>query len=432
LKQRWTNWGKNQSAVTKGIISPSSEDEIINLIGRGVANRWKIRPVGSSHSFSPICVTDGLVMQLNAFNQILNVDREQLQITVGAGITLANLNTELENLGMALPNLGDIDSQTLAGAIATGTHGTGRQYSSISAAVIGLRIATGDGSIIETSISQNPDILKSARVGLGALGIVISVTLQCVDSFNLNGVELTTSLGDVLERFDDEDMRSDFVEFYWYPRTEIAELKINNRTNDPPNTGGRVARFLNDEVIRNVAFDCLNRYWKYFPQYAPGTFNRTLKVGSAQTRIAPSYKIFCSKRRVKFLEMEYAIPRECLLEAFHGVRKITESLDSPVTFPIEVRSLGADDIPLSPSFGRATGFIAVHVYKTGDHGKYFDQVENLMREYNGRPHWGKMHNLSFEDLSLLYPEWEEFMLIRRRLDPDGHFSNAYLEKVLGY
>jgi len=130
--------------------------------------------------------------------------------------------------------------------------------------------------------------------------------------------------------------------------------------------------------------------------------------------------------------MEYAIPRECLLEAFHGVRKITESLDSPITFPIEVRSLGADDIPLSPSFGRATGFIAVHVYKTSDHRKYFDQVENLMREYDGRPHWGKMHNLSCEDLSLLYPEWEEFMLIRRRLDPDGHFSNAYLERVLGY
>ncbi|MEG3586714.1 MAG: D-arabinono-1,4-lactone oxidase [Actinomycetota bacterium] len=432
MKQKWTNWGKNQSAVTQGIISPSSEDEIIDLIGRGVANRWKIRPVGSSHSFSPICVTDGLIVPLNSFDQIINVDREQLQVTVGAGVTLASLNTKLESLGMALPNLGDIDSQTLAGAIATGTHGTGRDYSSISAAVIGLRIATGDGSIIDTSRSENPEILKSARVGLGALGIVISVTLQCVNAFSIEGVELTTSLDAVLERFDDEDAQSDFVEFYWYPHTEIAELKINNRTSDPPTNGNQVARFLNDEVVRNAAFGCLNRYWKYFPQHVPGTFNRVLKVGSKQTRIAPSYKIFCSKRRVKFIEMEYAIPRECLLEAFNEVRKITDSLTRPVTFPIEIRSLGADDIPLSPSFGRATGFIAVHVYKDADHIEYFDKVEDLMREYDGRPHWGKMHNLSCEDLSLLYPEWEEFMLIRRRLDPDGHFSNEYLERVLGY
>ncbi len=432
MNKKWVNWSGNQSATPKRIISPSSEDEIISLVGIGVANRWRIRPVGSSHSFSPICVTDGLLVPLDSFNQILHVDKELLQVTVGAGITLSKLNVELANLGLALPNLGDIDSQTLAGAISTGTHGTGSRYSSISAAVIGLRIVTGDGSIISTSKFQDPEILESARVSLGAFGVVTSITLQCVEAFFLEGVELTTALDAVLERFDDEDTKSDFVEFYWYPHTEIAELKINNRTLNPVSKKGGIVRFLNDEILRNTAFGCLNRYWKYFPKYAPGTFNRVLNVGERNIRIAPSYEIFCSKRRVKFVEMEYAVPREYLLEAFNKVRKITETLNRPLTFPIEVRSLGSDDIPLSPAFGRETGFIAVHVYKDADSSIFFSQVENLMREYNGRPHWGKVHNLSSEVLPNLYPEWDKFLRIRKRLDPDGHFSNNYLEKVLGY
>ena len=187
-----------------------------------------------------------MLVPLDSFNQILHVDKELLQVTVGAGITLSKLNVELANLGLALPNLGDIDSQTLAGAISTGTHGTGSRYSSISAAVIGLRIVTGDGSIISTSKFQDPEILESARVSLGAFGVVTSITLQCVEAFFLEGVELTTALDAVLERFDDEDTKSDFVEFYWYPHTEIAELKINNRTLNPVSKKGGIVRFLKD------------------------------------------------------------------------------------------------------------------------------------------------------------------------------------------
>ncbi|MEE2683335.1 MAG: D-arabinono-1,4-lactone oxidase [Actinomycetota bacterium] len=432
MTAKWVNWGGNQMSFPQRIALPSSEKEIVSLIGIGVANRWKIRPVGSSHSFSPICATDGLLIDLSAFNEILHVDRESLKVTVGAGLTLAQLNIELSKYGMALPNLGDIDSQTLAGAIATGTHGTGSRHFSISAAVIGLRIATGDGSVIDVSESQHPEIFECARVNLGAFGIVISVTLQCVKSFNLFARELTSSIDDVIERFDDEDEQSDFVEFYWYPHTEIAELKINNRTSDPVSHDNKFLRELNDEILRNATFGVLNRYWKHFPQYAPGTFNRVLKIGSSNSRVDQSYKIFCSKRRVKFLEMEYAVPREVLLEVFQRVREATLTLKVPVTFPIEVRTLGGDDIPLSPAFGRQTGFIAVHVYKDANPNPYFERVESIMRDFEGRPHWGKIHTLTCSDLAKSYPKWERFLQIRTALDPDGHFTNAYLERVLGY
>ena len=432
MKKKWKNWTGNQTAKTEGIFVPKSEDEITSLIGKGVANRWKIRPVGSSHSFNSICVTDGLLISLDHFSKVVDVNSDRLQVTAGGGITLSALNIELDKHGLALPNLGDIDSQTLAGAISTGTHGTGKNFSSISAAVVGIRIATGDGAIIEVSKSHNPEILDSARVSLGALGIIISVTLQCIESFNLESLELTDSLSSVLERFEHEDNQSDFVEFFWYPHTEIAELKINNRTTDLPTRNGNIQRFLNDEILRNASFGFLNKYWRYFPSHVPGILNKALKVGDSRIQIDRSYRVFCSKRRVKFLEMEYAIPRECLLEVFKKVQKIIENLSTPITFPIEVRSLGPDDIPLSPAFGRNTGYIAVHVYKGADHSLFFSQIENLMRDYEGRPHWGKLHTLSSRELMTLYPEWEKFALIRKRLDPDSHFSNDYLERVLGY
>ncbi|MCH1511975.1 MAG: FAD-binding protein [Acidimicrobiales bacterium] len=430
MKKTWVNWGKNQRCHPSRLERPSSAKEVADLVSLGVAERQKVRPVGAGHSFSPICSTDGIIIDLSNFDSITDINQPLLQVTVGAGIRLFELNTRLESLGMALPNLGDIDVQTLAGAISTGTHGTGMQRHSISNAVIGMTLITGDGGLVQCSESINKDIFNAARVSLGSFGIILDVTLQCVEAFNLRALERTTNILEVLEQFEDEMQKADHIEFFWFPHTEIAELKVNMKTLDPPNYRSPVKAFMSDEVIQNGGFELINRYGKLFPHHAHRLLEKSLPNNRKASYVSASYKVFCSKRRVRFKEMEYAIPQECLLEAFQRVRDVTNLLEQPVTFPVEVRVLGADDIPLSPAFGRDSGFIAVHVYQGTSHDPYFQMVEKIMSDYGGRPHWGKMHSLTSLELSKLYPRWDNFQMALNELDPDGHFTNPYLEKVL--
>jgi|TARA_B100001094_G_scaffold127927_1_gene123998 L-gulonolactone oxidase len=432
LTDKWLNWAGNQTSYPHSVLRPDNENAISEIVGLGVAKRLKVRPIGNGHSFSSIGSTDGFLVSLQDLNSILDIDKEKLQVTVGAGIILSDLNAQLHKLGLALPNLGDIDSQSIAGAIATGTHGTGITFNSISSAVVGIRIVTGDGSIVDISESENAEFFEASKVSLGALGIVVSVTLQCVRSFNLELTEFTARLPEIISRFEHAELSSDFVEFFWFPYTDIAEIKICNKTNSFPSRVKTVSKFVNDEIIRNLGFDLLNRFWLRFP----GTVNRSMqlltKEGDRPTRVDISHKIFCSKRRVKFIEMEYAVPREQLFDAFEAVRHITEGLRIPVTFPVEIRTLGADHIPLSMANGRDTGFIAIHLYNHAKSRAFFHEVEKAMRQFAGRPHWGKIHNLDSSDLVKLYPQWNEFTEARQALDPDGHFTNSYLERVLGY
>ena len=253
MPTKWTNWARNQYSNPHKIFRPKSEAEITEIVSLGVAKRLKVRPIGNGHSFSSIGLTDGFLVSLESMNRITNIDREKLQVTVGAGITISDLNRELHKIGFALPNLGDIDTQSLAGAIATGTHGTGIEYNSISSAIIGIRIATGDGTVIEISESRNSELLGPAKVSLGALGIITSVTLQCVPAFSLRILEFTAKLPEIISRFKIEELNADFVEFFWFPHTELAEIKICNKVASANTRTNKLSSFVTDEVIRNLS-----------------------------------------------------------------------------------------------------------------------------------------------------------------------------------
>jgi L-gulonolactone oxidase len=430
VSNAWVNWGRNQKCAPDQIERPSTDTQVAKLVCLGVAERKKVRAVGAGHSFSPLCATEGIMIDLSNFNSITRVDQELMQVTVGAGIRLFELNKQLELLGLALPNLGDIDCQSLAGAISTGTHGTGLGFHSISEAVVGIKMITGDGGILQCSTSKNQNFLEAARVGLGSLGIMVEVTLQCVPAFNLRAMEQTTHIESVLELFEAAIETEDHTEFFWFPHTEVGTLKINSKTTDSPSYRSRYKAFLSDEIIANGGFELINRYAKFFPSRAQQMLEKQLATDRKISYVAPSYKVFCSKRRVRFIEMEYAIPLEYLLEAFQKVREVTQQLDSPITFPIEVRVLGADSIPLSPAYGRKSGYIAVHVFRGTPTDPYFRLVEDIMKTYGGRPHWGKMHTRTSRELSDLYPEWNKFQSVLEELDPDGHFSTPYLDRVL--
>jgi L-gulonolactone oxidase len=334
-------------------------------------------------------------------------------------------------VGLALPNLGDIDAQTIAGAISTGTHGTGARFQSIAAAVVSLRLVAGDGSIVIASPEENPALFEVARVGLGALGVISEVTLECVPAFSLHAVEEPRRLDDVLAHFDDWADTSDHAEFFWFPHTDTAATKTNTRVELCPDTRARWKRVLDEEVVQNALFGTVTHLGAMRSSLIPG-LARTVANRLGRTEYnAPSHAVFTSPRRVRFKEMEYNLPRAALLEAFARVRGLIDDLHHPVSFPIEVRVLGSDDIPLSPAFERRSAYIAVHVPAREPHEEYFDGVEAIMNDYGGRPHWGKLHSQTASTLRFRYPQWSAFRTQRDIIDPHRCFTNPELARVLG-
>jgi L-gulonolactone oxidase len=349
---------------------------------------------------------------------------------VQAGIKLSKLNQELDALGLALPNLGDVQYQTISGAIATDTHGTGIAFHGIASQVAGMRLIAGDGSLLECSAEREPEVFHAARVGLGALGVVSTVTLQCVPAFRMGAIEEPVRLDDLLARMDALVAENEHFEFYYVPHTPWCFTKRNNSTDGPLAARSRWREFFDDILLQNVAFGALCRVARLRPSLIP----RLAKAipGTMRTEyVDTAYKVFTTPRWIRFYEMEYAIPREAAAEALARVRAFIDSSALPIIFPIEVRFLGGDDIPLSTAYGRETCYVAVHMYIGMPYQRYFQGVEAIMNDYGGRPHWGKLHFQTAQTLAPRYPEWERFQAVRARLDPEGRFSNAYLETVLG-
>ena len=400
-------------------------------MARAAAGGQRVKAVGAGHSFNDSAATDGVQISLDRLGGVAAIDRERRRAVVGAGIRLAALNRELAAAGLALPNQGDVAYQSVAGAAATGTHGTGARLAGLASAVVGMKIIDGSGQLIRCDEQHRPDLLRAARVGLGALGIVTEVTLQCVPAFDLHAVETVEPLDQALEAFDERAAANDHFEIYWMPGGRRCQVKRANRTSEPRRPPSRLA-WLRDKVVgENLAFGALNTLGTRIPAAAP-TVTRLIEAGlSDRDFIDAAHRVLTSPRWVRFHEMEYAVPRTALGEAFARVRALASGLDEPAVFPLEVRVSAADDIPLSPAFGRDTAWIAAHVRKGRPYAAYFRGFEEIMDDYGGRPHWGKLHFQDRGRLASLYPQWDLFAAARRELDPDGRFANSYTDRVLG-
>ncbi len=426
----WSNWAGNQTCAPTAIRKPRSEDELCALVRQATAAGTRVKCVGAGHSFTPIACTDGILVDLADYGRVLDHDVEARTVTVQAGITLAALCDELDQRGLALENMGDIAYQSIAGATATATHGTGWHFGNISSRIVGLRLIDADGKVVVATPEENADVLAAARVGIGALGVVSTVTLQAVKAFRLHAIEEPMRIDELLADFDGYMSSADHVEFYWVPHTGWALTKRNRRTDEPPSPRGRVKELVDDVLLPNVAFGALCRIGRRAPSLIP----RMAKILPSTGRVEytdRSDKVFTSPRMVRFYEMEYAIPRDCIPEALNRVRRLVDESGIQLSFPVEVRVVAPDDIPLSTASGRASGYIAVHVYKGTPYDAYFQGVEAIMDSYGGRPHWGKMHFQRAETLAERYPRWDEFQAVRRRMDPSGTFTNPYLDRVLG-
>ena len=426
----WTNWAGNQSCAPTAIRRPTGEADLVAIVKEAARAGIRVKCVGAGHSFTPIACTDGVLVDLAKYGRVVGHDPGARTVTVQAGISLAKLSDELDQRGLALENMGDISYQSIAGATATGTHGTGWHFGNISSRIVGLRLIAGDGSILSATAEENPGVFAAARVGLGALGIVSTITIQAVKAFRLHAIEEPLRLNEILTDFDGYMSSADHVEFYWVPHTAWALTKRNRRTDEPAVPRRKAKEFLDDLLITNVGFGAMCRIGRRHPSLIP----RLAKILPSTGRLEytdRSDRVFTSPRRVKFYEMEYAIERDAIPEALNRVRALVDEAGIQLSFPVEVRVAAPDDIPLSTAEGRSTGYIAVHVYQGTPYDAYFQGVERIMGSYGGRPHWGKMHFQGHESLAMRYPRWDEFQAVRHQLDPEGRFTNQYLERVLG-
>jgi FAD-linked oxidoreductase len=426
----WSNWARNQTCAPAEIARPSTEAGLVDVVKQAAAAGCRVKAVGAGHSFTSIACTDGVLVDLSGYGRVVGHDAATGQVTVEAGIPLHRLSDELDRRGLALENLGDIDRQSVSGATQTATHGTGLRYRNLSSQIVGLRLVTGDGTVVEATAEENPDVFASARAGLGALGLVSTLTLQCVPAFRVHAVEEPVPVDEVLADLDALVTENDHYEFYWVPHTRWALTKRNRRTDEPARPRSKVREWVDDMALGNYAFGLLCRLGRWRPEAIP----RLAKIIPSTGRldyVDRSDRVFTSPRTVRFYEMEYAVPREALPEALNRVRRLVDELGVQLSFPVEVRVTAADDIPLSTASGRDTGYIAVHVYQGTSYDAYFSGVERIMDSYGGRPHWGKLHFQRSETLAPRYPRWDEFQVVRAKLDPEGRFANPYIDRVLG-
>lgn len=427
----WRNWSGLATADPAQVHTPRDADEVRAALEAARAQRRTVKMVGAGHSFTAIAAPEQVMLRPDRLTGITAVDRDAMTVTVLAGTRLHDLNRGLESLGLSLHNMGDIDQQTIAGAISTGTHGTGGVWASLSAQVVGLEMVTGTGELLRADATEHPDVLAAARVGLGALGVLTSVTLAVEPLFTLSAHEGPMSYDAVLAEFDALSARHHHVEAYWFPHTDRCLLKRNDRVLDPPEPLPAWRRRLEDDLIANTAFDGINRLGDLRPGWVPALARVSARALSERSYSDAAWRVFTSPRSVVFKEMEYALPRESGLDALREARSLIERSGWHISFPVEVRTAPADDITLSTASGRDSLYLAFHVNARTDHTAYFAGVERVMLAHGGRPHWGKLHTRTAEDLAQAYPRWQEFATLRDRLDPDRVLTNDHLRRVLG-
>jgi L-gulono-1,4-lactone dehydrogenase len=410
---------------------PASIQELSSAIARAEDADLRVRAVGAGHSFSDVACSDGAQVRLDRLCSVLDVDTSSGLVRAQAGITIGDLSRRLDAHGLAMENLGDIDVQSIAGAISTATHGTGARLRNISAQVAELTLVLADGSTLVCSADHDPEVFRAARVGLGALGVIAEVTLRCVPAFTLRGLDEPAPLAQTLERFEDLALGNDHFEFFVFPYADVALTRTNNRTDEPPKPRSRLAAYTNDVLLTNHAFGLFCRAGRLLPGAIPHINRLVTRLAGRSERIDRSAAIFASPRLVRFTEMEYALPRENTPQAVRRVLEMIERRGLVVPFPIEVRTVAPDDALLSTAAGRDSGFVAVHMFEGMEWQPYFRAVEAIMDELGGRPHWGKRHFQTAATLRPRYPEWDRFQAVRARLDPHGRFANAWTDRVLG-
>ena len=436
----WQNWAGNVLATPSERRGPTTVAEVAEIVGAAAERGDRVKCVGAGHSFTPAAATDGVLVSLDDLTGIeaivptLGADgrADGAEVTVWAGTRLHRLGPLLWDLGLAQQNLGDFAEQSLAGAVSTGTHGTGLTAPGIPATVVGLQLVTADGSVVSCSRTSHPEVFEAARLGIGALGIITKMTIRCVPAFALRAEERPWTLSAALADLEGFARSADHAEFFWFPHTDAISVKRNTRLAGDTDLRpvGRIRELVSDEFLSNEAFDAVCRAATRRPALTPRLNRLSSRALSAREFTDRSYRVFASPRRVRFREMEYAVPLEAAAGVLRDLRDTIDRAGVVTPFPVEVRFAAADDVWLSTAYDRDVCYIAVHQYHRMDHTELFRLAESIFLASGGRPHWGKMHTRTAADLSTMVEHFDDFVAVRDRLDPDRLFGNEYTERVL--
>lgn len=434
--QEWSNWAGSERATPAAIATPHSEDELVALVNAQVAAGGHVKVVGGSHSFTPIAapdLNDTLLVSLDGIQGITHLDVVTGEVSILGGTRLWTLADALEPYGLALPNMGDIDQQSLAGALSTGTHGTGLGFTGYSGMLTSLRLLLVSGQVVTVSRERDPELFQAARVGLGAMGIILEAILTCVPSFDLAASEHPESLEGMLTSFVERSRKHDHLEFFWFQHTDVVSTKVNTRL---PVGGQRtpvnvVKHLVDDEILGNGGHRALCELGRLLPRTVPGLNRFASSVMGDRDYVDRSDRVFVSPRRTRFREMEYAVALDDAEEVLREVVRVVNAYPDGITFPIEVRTAAADDTWLGTASGRDSAYIALHRFIKDDHRPYFAAVEPIFKAAGGRPHWGKLHTLAAQDLERLYPHYPDAVRVRDRVDPTGVLANRYVDSMLG-
>ena len=427
----WSNWAGAQTCHPDLILRPPGLGELTEAVAAAAARGGQITAAASGHSFSGAALTEDLMIDVGNFSGVIEADRTSGLVKVGGGTVLSDLNRELDGLGLAMPNLGDIDTQTISGAISTGTHGTGAELPNIPAQVVAIDLVTADGQLRHLDADATPDELRAARIAIGSLGVITAVTLQTVPAFNLHRIDSPMELDDVLANFHELAADNTHFEFFLFPYTRKALTIRRNRTSRPAAPRGKFESYLSDVVLENGIGDIALRWSGRFPASIPKLARFSGLAMSQAERVDVSHRVFANYRTIRFNEMEYALPREAGPEALSRVLDLIESERFPMGMPIECRVVAGDDALLSPAYERPSTYLAVHQYRGMEFAPYFEAIEEIFDSYEGRPHWGKRNTQTAESLAPRFPEWDRFQEVRQKFDPDHVFSNEYIRKILG-
>ncbi|WP_084957742.1 D-arabinono-1,4-lactone oxidase [Thermoactinospora rubra] len=423
----FTNWARNQKGTPAEVRTPTSVDDVASAVKDAARDGRRVRMVGTGHSFTGVALTDGVMLRPDALTGVRSVGDDG--VTVMAGTPLWRLNEELARRGLALANMGDITAQTVAGAIQTGTHGTGRDTGGLADQVTALELVLADGSV--TTARPGDALFDAARVGLGALGVLTAVTFRAEPAFLLHNRRTVMPLAQIVDSLDELTQVNEHLDFYWLPHTDACLVKTNNRHPGPATPPGAVKEWLVYDFLENKLFGAVCALGALAPGLVP-TLNRvSAKALGDSSSVDASYKVFATVRKVRFLETEYAIPREHLAQALRELRDLVGRSGWRISFPVEVRVTPPSDAWLSTAYGRPTAYIACHTYHASPNPEYFAAVEEIMVRLAGRPHWGKLHTRDASYLGGVYPRFADFLKLRDELDPRRVFTNPYLETVLG-
>lgn len=434
----FTNWSQTQVCQPKFFHLPSTLGEVQMLVNYVRKRGETIKCVGAGHSPADIMCTKDHMVSLERLNRVLDVDVNNRVIKVEGGITLKQLNEQLPSFGLALSNLGSISEQSIAGAISTGTHGTGIHYGILATSVVELELVAGTGEVVTCSRAVNRDIFLAACCSLGALGIITKVTIQCEEAFYLSAIRKPFPLTQVLQNLDSFLASGDHVRFHYYPHTQMCSLWSASRTTQVPKSETLLTSstgYVRDKLLGYNMLEQLLWLASFQPELVP-YINKLyfhLLYNKTTQEVDESHRIFNFDCLFKQYVTEWAIPKEHVANALFDIREFICKRKLKVHFPIEVRFVKGDDIWLSPCYKQDSCFIGIIMYrpfgKDVPYQEYFSGYETIMQKYGGRPHWAKVFSLRDEHFSRLYPMWHKFKRLRSRVDPDKIFWNDYLQRI---